>query len=135
MKRSGVSPAARTVKSVHCDLRLMRALPWLAGVVAAAGVAAAAQTVVGVDLAALTGIAWGVVAWTFVGYPEARAITYEGLEGRHRWLVAMSLVPATVAFATVRIFADGATATVLYAQVLAVSAALLTVGALLEAHT
>lgn len=113
----------------------MRALPWLAGAVVAAGVAAAAQTVVAVDLAALTGVAWGVVAWTFAAYPGAWHITYEGLDGRHRWLAAMSLVAAAVAFATVRVVASGDTATVLYADLLGVCIAMMTLGALVERQT
>ena len=113
----------------------MRATPWLAGLSTAAIVAAAAQTVVALDLAALTGLAWGVVAWTYVAYPEARSQTFDGLAGSDRWIAAMLLLAAAVAFATVRVVAEGETATVLYAQVLGVCIALMALGALLEART
>jgi len=113
----------------------MRSLSWVAGCVATVAVTALAGTAVSLELAALTGLVWGVVAWTNAGYPETRSLTYEGLAGRDRWLAAASLGLAAAAFATVRLVAEGATATVLYAELLGITVGLLQVGALLEART
>jgi len=77
----------------------MRSLSWVAGCVVTVAVTALAGTAVSLELAALTGLVWGVVAWTNAGYPETRSLTYEGLAGRDRWLAAASLGLAAAAFA------------------------------------
>jgi hypothetical protein len=113
----------------------MRTRAWPVGAAATAAVTAVARTAVSLDLAALTGLAWGVLAWTYAGYPEAGSLSYEGLAGSDRWLAAMSLVASAAGFATVSVVASGETETVLYANLLAVVAAVFTLGALVEART
>ncbi|MCD2198992.1 hypothetical protein LPA44_03645 [Halobacterium sp. KA-4] len=113
----------------------MRSFPWVTGTVVAIVGTALAQTTVALELAALPGLVWGVVAWMYAGYPAVRSLTYRGLDGRDRWLVAASLGLTAAAFAPIELVAEGATATVLYAELLGVCVGLLYVGALIEARS
>lgn len=111
---------------------------WPAGVLAALVVGGAASSLTGVDpaFAGVLGVTWGLIVWTFVGYPESVGLSYRDLQGDDRWLAAAQLVAAACGFATIRFLpVSGAFETLLYAELLGVLVAIMTTGALVGRRT